>query len=73
MLELGRIMDQHYPGGRLERASWRGFQEHVYDAYNCLVMPLLGGCYPPVEIELDSGQGPGRTQGNETVSATTSS
>jgi hypothetical protein len=58
VLELARIMDRSYPGGRLERESWRGFQEQVYEAYNDLVVPLLGGCYPPVEIELDSGQGP---------------
>jgi hypothetical protein len=68
--ELGRITKKHYPGARLERESWRGFQEQVYEAYNDLVMPLLGG-YPPVEIEVDSGQGPGRVQGNETVSSTT--
>ena len=71
VLELGRIMEQHYPGGRLERESWRGFQERVYELYNEVVMPLLGG-YPPVEIELDSGPGPGRTQGTEPVSSTTS-
>jgi len=71
VLKLGQIMDQHYPGGRLEQASWRGFQERVYELYNEVVMPLLNG-YPPVEIELDSGQGPGSAQGNETVSSTTS-
>ena len=55
--QLARIMDRHYPGGRLERDKWRGFQERVYELYNEVVMPLLGG-YPPVEIELDSGPGP---------------
>lgn len=59
--ELGRITKKHYPGARLERESWRGFQEQVYEVYNDLVMPLLGG-YPPVEIEVDSGPGPGSTQ-----------
>lgn len=69
--ELSRIRERHYPGARLEREQWRRFQEHVYDAYNRLVMPLLGGCYPPVEIEVDSRPVPGRTQGNDTVPATT--
>jgi hypothetical protein len=59
--ELARIMTKHYPSLRLERESWRGFQEHVYDAYNRLVMPLLGGVKPPGVIELtrDRGQGNG--------------
>ena len=59
VLELSRIM-KRYPGARLERDSWRRFQKDVYDAYNRLTMPLLRGCYPPVEIELDLGQGAGR-------------
>ena len=59
--ELARITERHYRGARLEREHWRSFQEDVYAAYNRLVMPLLGDCFPPVEIELDSGQGAGRS------------
>lgn len=71
LLELARIT-KRYPSARLEREQWRSFQEDVYDAYNRHVMPLLGGCYPPVEIEVDSGQGAGSGHANETVSSTTS-
>lgn len=61
--ELGRITTKHYPAGRLERNSWRGFQERVYDAYNDLVMPFLGpGVIPPVEIVITHDRGLG--QGN---------
>jgi hypothetical protein len=69
--ELGRITAKHYPGHRLERESWRGFQNHVYAAYNDLVMPHLGGVNPPMEIEVDAGQEAGLTPGNEGLSTTT--
>ncbi len=52
VLELARITE-HYPGARLEREAWSGFQKDVYKAYNRHVMPLLAGLTPPVEIELD--------------------
>jgi hypothetical protein len=56
--ELGRFTAKHYPGPRLERESWVRCQEQVYEVYNRLVMPHLGGCYSPVQIEVDAGQGP---------------
>ena len=56
LLELARIA-KRYPGARLEREQWRSFQEDVYDAYNRHVMPLFGGCYPPLEIEVTRDRG----------------
>jgi hypothetical protein len=50
--ELGRVTANHYPAARLERESRAALQRDVYDAYNRLVMPLLGGVTPPVEIEM---------------------
>jgi hypothetical protein len=52
--ELSRITYRHYPGPELKREIWVRFQDHVYDAYDRLVVPLLVGVIPPVEIELRS-------------------
>lgn len=43
--ELARIA-KHYPGARLEREAWSGFQKDVYKAYNRHVKPLLVGVNP---------------------------
>ena len=69
--ELERITERHYPSARLERESWRPFQELVYGAYNDHVMPLLGGVTPPVEIEV-LGRGAWDKTGEGMPSFTTS-
>ena len=52
VLELARIMERYYPAARLDRKQWRRFQQDVHQIYDRLVMPLLGGVNPPVEIEV---------------------
>lgn len=56
VIELGRIRAR-YPGARLERESWKAFQKDAHEAYNRLVVPLLGGVIP-VEVEV-LGRGAG--------------
>ncbi len=51
-MELARIMERYYPAARLDRKQWRRFQQDVHQIYDRLVMPLLGGVNPPVEIEV---------------------
>lgn len=51
-MQGGRITSPHYPSARLERDSWRPFQQEAFGAFERHVVPLLGGLEPPVEIEL---------------------
>ena len=50
--ELSRITDRHFSGPRLDQEKWPSFQRQVFDAYEQLVIPHLGGVDPPVEIEV---------------------
>jgi hypothetical protein len=52
VFELARIKENYYPGYRLDCTSWASFQSESHEVYYSVVMPLLDGVIPPVEIEV---------------------
>ena len=56
---LAEVMERHYSGPRLEHEVWASFQRDVHSIYDRIVVPLLGGVTPPIQIELVGREGPG--------------